>query len=178
MREILADLVAEQQALDQMLQRSPDRDWKRRTRSKGWTVHDTISHLAWSEDYAMHALQGDRKRLREAAESGGVDGFNEMGIKAGRGKRPQEVIEWWRFSRAAVVDSLSRRKPEERIPWYVGDMSARTLPGLTAWTSKRHSTARTRTPPGSATSPGSRGPRSPMPSKRPARSTQSRSGWS
>ena len=127
MREILADLVAEQQALDQMLQRSPDRDWKRRTRAKGWTVHDTISHLAWSEDYAMHALQDDRKRLREAAASGGVDGFNETGVKAGRGKRPQEVIEWWRFSRAAVVDSLSRRKPDERIPWYVSDMSARTF---------------------------------------------------
>ncbi|MFH2072254.1 MAG: maleylpyruvate isomerase N-terminal domain-containing protein, partial [Actinomycetota bacterium] len=98
MREILADLVAEQQALDQMLQRAPERDWKRSTRAKGWTVQDTISHLAWSEDYALHALQDERKRLREIAGSSSVDGFNELGVKAGRGKRPQEVIEWWRFS--------------------------------------------------------------------------------
>ncbi|MBU1494050.1 MAG: maleylpyruvate isomerase family mycothiol-dependent enzyme [Actinobacteria bacterium] len=127
MREILADLVAEQQALDQMLQRAPERDWKRSTRAKGWTVQDTISHLAWSEDYALHALQDERTRLREIAGSSSVDGFNELGVKAGRGKRPQEVIEWWRFSRAAVVDSLSRTGADARVPWIVGDMSARTF---------------------------------------------------
>ena len=127
MREILADLVAEQQALDQMLQRAPEREWKKGTRSKGWTVQDTISHLAWSEDYALFALQGERKRLREVAGSGSVDGFNELGVKAGRGKRPQEVIEWWRFSRASVVDSLSRCGAEDRVPWMVSDMSAKTF---------------------------------------------------
>jgi uncharacterized protein (TIGR03084 family) len=127
MREILADLVAEQQALDQMLQRAPERDWKRPTRAKGWTVQDTISHLAWSEDYALAALQDERKKLREVAGSATVDGFNELGVKAGRGKRPQEVMEWWRFSRAAVVDSLSRCTPVDRIHWMVSDMSARTF---------------------------------------------------
>jgi len=127
MREILADLVAEQQALDQMLQRAPERDWKKSTRAKGWTVQDTINHLAWSEDYALHALQDERTRLREIAGSPSVDGFNQLGVKAGRGKRPQEVIEWWRFSRAAVVDSLSRSVAEDRVPWMVGDMSARTF---------------------------------------------------
>ena len=127
MREIHADLVAEQQALDQMLQRAPERDWKKNTRSKGWTVQDTISHLAWSEDYALYALQGEKQRLREVSGSGSVDGFNETGVKAGRGKRPQEVIEWWRFSRASVVDSLSRCGPDDRIPWMVSDMSAKTF---------------------------------------------------
>jgi uncharacterized protein (TIGR03084 family) len=127
MREILADLVAEQQALDQMLQRAPERDWKRPTRAKGWTVQDTISHLAWSEDYSLYALQGDRKRLKEVTTPARLDGFNEQGVAAGRGKRPQEVIEWWRFSRAAVVDSLSRCMATDRVPWMVDDMSARTF---------------------------------------------------
>lgn len=126
MREILADLVAEQQALDQMLQRAPDRDWKRRTRTAKWTVQDTISHLAWSEDYALAALNGNEDLLAEVGAIG-VEGFSQKGIDAGRGKRPQEVIEWWRFSRAAVVDALSRRRPDERIPWFVSDMSARTF---------------------------------------------------
>ena len=127
MREILADLVAEQQALDQMLQRAPERDWKKPTRAKGWTVQDTISHLAWSEDHALHALQGERKHLRAIAGSSSIEGFNQQGVDAGRGKRPQEVIEWWRFSRASVVDSLSRCGSTDRIPWMVGDMSARTF---------------------------------------------------
>ncbi|MCJ7724894.1 MAG: maleylpyruvate isomerase family mycothiol-dependent enzyme [Acidimicrobiia bacterium] len=127
MREILADLVAEQQALDQMLQRAPEREWKKSTRAKGWTVQDTISHLAWSEDHALHALHGERKHLRAIAGSSNIEGFNQEGVDAGRGKRPQEVIEWWRFSRASVVDSLSRCRSGDRIPWMVGDMSARTF---------------------------------------------------
>ncbi|MCB2222897.1 MAG: maleylpyruvate isomerase family mycothiol-dependent enzyme [Actinobacteria bacterium] len=127
MREILADLVAEQQGLDQLLQRAPERDWKKPTRAKGWTVQDTISHLAWSEDHALYALQGDRKQLKQLTTPDRLDGFNEEGVAAGRGKRPQEVIEWWRFSRAAVVDSLSRCMASDRIPWMVGDMSARTF---------------------------------------------------
>jgi uncharacterized protein (TIGR03084 family) len=127
MREILADLVAEQQALDQLLQRAPERDWKRKVPGGKWTVQDTISHLAWSEGYAMSALDGDRKRLAEIAGSATIDEINQLGVEEGHGKRPQEIIEWWRHSRAAVVDALSRRRAEDRIPWFVSDMSARTF---------------------------------------------------
>jgi uncharacterized protein (TIGR03084 family) len=127
MREILADLVAEQQALDQLLQRAPERDWKRKVPGAKWTVQDTISHLAWSEGYAMSALDGDRKTLAEATKASTVDELNELGVREGQGKRPQEIIEWWRHNRAAVVDALSRRRADERIPWFVSDMSARTF---------------------------------------------------
>jgi len=126
MREILADLVAEQQGLDQLLQRAPDRDWRKPTRARGWSVQDTISHLAWSEDYSLAALRGETQLLAEVTGAG-IDGFNQRGVVAGKGKRPQEVIEWWRFSRAAVVDSLSRLKASGRVPWVSGDVSARTF---------------------------------------------------
>ena len=66
MREILADLVAEQQALDQLLQRAPERDWRVATPAKGWTVQDTISHLAASEDHAFAALEGAAEVFAEA----------------------------------------------------------------------------------------------------------------
>jgi hypothetical protein len=49
MREILADLVAEQQGLDQSLQRAPDRDWRQRVATGGVTVQDTIAILASGE---------------------------------------------------------------------------------------------------------------------------------
>lgn len=127
MREILADLVAEQQALDQLLQRAPERDWKRKVPGGKWTVQDTISHLAWSEGYAMSALDGDRKALAKATKASTVDELNELGVREGQGKRPQEIIEWWRHNRAAVVEALSHRRPADRIPWFVSDMSARTF---------------------------------------------------
>jgi uncharacterized protein (TIGR03084 family) len=127
MREILADLVAEQQALDQLLQRAPDRDWKRQTPAAGWTVQDTISHLAASEERALRTINRDRKLPAEIKAAGGVDAFNRAGVEAGRSKRPQEVIEWWRHSRAAVVEALSRTPRQARLSWSAGAMGARTF---------------------------------------------------
>jgi uncharacterized protein (TIGR03084 family) len=127
MREILADLVAEQQALDQLLQRAPDREWKRPTPAAGWTVQDTISHLAATEERAVRAIAGDRKLAAEIKTAGGVDAYNQAGVETGRAKRPQEVIEWWRHSRAEVVEALSRTLHQTRISWYAGPMGARTF---------------------------------------------------
>ena len=56
MREILADLVAEQQGLDQSLQRAPDRDWRQRVAPGGVTVQDTIAILAWGEQHAARLI--------------------------------------------------------------------------------------------------------------------------
>lgn len=127
MRETLADLVAEQQALDQLLQRAPDRDWKRQTPAADWSVQDTISHLAATEETALRALAGDPSLSAEVDAAGGIDAYNHAGVELGRSKRPQEVIEWWRHSRAAVVEVLSRTPHQARVSWYAGPMAARTF---------------------------------------------------
>ena len=49
MREILSDLVAEEQHLDQFLQGLADREWKKKTPAEGWTIKDQVSHLAHVE---------------------------------------------------------------------------------------------------------------------------------
>ncbi len=129
MRSILADLVAEQQTLDQLLQRAPDRDWRRRATSSGWTVQDTISHLAWSEDNALRALEdGDADPVTTVCGDGASR--NDPGVTAGRGKRPQEIIEWWRHARAAVVDALSRRRPDVRIGWPMPETDTETFAAI------------------------------------------------
>jgi uncharacterized protein (TIGR03084 family) len=127
MREILADLVAEQQGLDQSLQRAPDRDWKKRLAPGGPTVQETIARLAWGEQHAARLLLGDAKVIGEIEAYPDSDAFHKAGMTQGRTKRPQEVIEWWRFARADVVDALSRVTASTRIPWFGGDISARTF---------------------------------------------------
>jgi uncharacterized protein (TIGR03084 family) len=127
MREILADLVAEQQYLDQSLQRSPDRDWKAKTPVKGWNVQDTIAHLAWSEERAAKALQGDLDFLEEAEAFDDLDAYIAAGVTENRGRRPQEIIEWWRHGRADVVDALSRSSRSDRVQWFLGSMSVMTF---------------------------------------------------
>lgn len=127
MREILADLVAEQQGLDQSLQRAPDRDWRQRVATGGVTVQDTIAILAWGEQHAARLITSKSSIDDLTAEYGDLTTFEKAGVAEGKGKRPQEVIEWWRFARADVVDALSRMKPGQKIRWLDGRITARTF---------------------------------------------------
>lgn len=126
MREILSDLVAEQQQLDQFLQTLRDRQWATPTPAEGWTIQDTVSHLAYTEAFAADVLERGRERIDEE-DVASVDEWTQRGVDEGRGRRHQEIIEWWRFGRADVVEALSRMVATDRVPWIYGDMSARTF---------------------------------------------------
>jgi uncharacterized protein (TIGR03084 family) len=125
-REILSDLVAEQQFLDQFLQRIGSKDWERPTPAKGWSVRDTISHLADSAELAADALNGGN-RIDEYRTAPDLDVLRQEAVKKGRKMRYQDVIEWWRGGRAKVVEPLSRMEAENRIEWIAGTMNARTF---------------------------------------------------
>ncbi|HUO45874.1 MAG TPA: maleylpyruvate isomerase family mycothiol-dependent enzyme [Acidimicrobiia bacterium] len=126
MREILSDLVAEQQFLDQFLQRIGQKDWERPTPAKGWSVRDTISHLADSAELAADALNGGN-RIDQYRTAPDLDTLRQEAVKKGRKMRYQDVIEWWRGGRAKVVEPLSRMDAEQRIEWIAGSMKARTF---------------------------------------------------
>lgn len=126
MREILSDLVAEQQFLDQSLQRIPIKNWDRVTPSKPWTVRDTISHLADFAELAADTLLGG-ERVKEWQKASDLDALRQRAIDRGRAMRPQDVIEWWRGGRAKVVEPLSHMSEEDRVEWIEGTMSARTF---------------------------------------------------
>jgi len=126
MREILSDLVAEEQHLDQFLQGLNDREWKRATPAAGWTIQDQVSHLAHVESLAAEVLEQGKKRI-VAEKVTDIDEWTAVGVAIGRPQRHQEVIEWWRHGRADVVDALSRMSAAERVPWLYGDMSARSF---------------------------------------------------
>ena len=127
MREILSDLVAEQQSLDQFLQRVAIRDWDRPTPAAGWSIRDTVSHLATFEEYAYNALAEGGSRQAEADAYPNDEAFTAAGLPRGRAMRAQDVIEWWRGARAKVIEELSKSQPNTRVPWFKADMSARTF---------------------------------------------------
>ncbi len=87
MSEILADLVAEQQGLDQSLQRAPDRDWKKKVGNRGWSVQDTIAYLWWTERHVAGVLADEIIPSKAIAKHGGIEGF-EVGIEPR--SRPEE----------------------------------------------------------------------------------------
>ena len=126
MREILSDLVAEQQFLDQSLQRIPIKHWDKLTPAKPWTVRDTISHLADFAELAADTLSGGN-RVKEWQNASDLDALRQRAIEKGRKMRPQDVIEWWRAGRARVVEPLSHMSEKDRVEWIQGTMSARTF---------------------------------------------------
>ncbi len=126
MREILSDLVAEQQFLDQFLQKIGPKDWERPTPAKGWSIRDTISHLADSAHLAGDALAGG-DAIETYRTAPNLDALRQEAVKKGRKMRYQDVIEWWRGGRAKVVEPLSRMDADQRIDWIAGSMSARTF---------------------------------------------------
>ena len=125
MREILSDLVAEEQALDQFLQRISERQWITPTPAD-WTIMETICHLAYTEHFGAKVIAEGRAAL-DAANITDIDEWTARGIAEGKGKRYQQVIEWWRYGRADVVDALSRMQATDRIPWVLGEMSAKSF---------------------------------------------------
>lgn len=128
MREILSDLVAEEQALDQFLQRVHEREWTLPTPARGWSIMDTVCHLAYSETFAANVIEKGQEWIDEAGIAD-FDDWMERGVVEGKAKgfRYQAVIEWWRNGRASVVDALSRMFGDERIPWLIRPMSAKAL---------------------------------------------------
>ena len=126
MREILSDLVAEEQALDQFLQRAHEREWTLPTPARGWSIMDTVCHLAYSETFAANVIEHGQSWIDEA-EIVDLEDWMERGVVQGAGLRYQGVIEWWRNGRASVVDALSRMIGDERIPWLIKPMSAKAF---------------------------------------------------
>jgi len=126
-REILSDLVAEEQSLDQLLQKIAIRDWTRRKTARGWTIQDVVAFLALSEEFALSVIEDGETAIRESDGYGSLDEYASPGIERGRSMRPQDVIEWWRGARAGVVDALSRMGPSDRLPWFGGNIAARSF---------------------------------------------------
>ena len=94
MQEILSNLVAEQQLLDQYLQSIPVRNWNTKTTYKNWDITAHVSYLAALEDLANNALKKKGTEFNKYRGPKGLEKFEKEAIKKGSDMRPQDVIEY------------------------------------------------------------------------------------
>lgn len=129
MEEILRDLAEEQRALERVLEAIEDPQWELPTPAQGWSVKDSVSHIAHIDEVASMILDGDLSPIQQARDMavGYQSNFNEIGVKKGRSMTPREVLGWWKKARESMMERLWRREPKERIPWFVMPMSARAF---------------------------------------------------
>ncbi len=125
MKEILADLKEEQEALERFLMGLQEWQWDLPTPAEGWTVRDSISHLAHIDEVAVALISGDNTPLEQAAKIGVR--FNDIGLNKGRSMSPEGVLRWWREARSREMELLAGCDPKQRIPWFAMPMGARAF---------------------------------------------------
>ena len=83
MQEILSNLVAEQQFLDQYLQSIPIRNWSLKTSYKNWDITAHVSYLAAIEDLTFNALKKNGSDFNKFKGPKGLEKFEKEAIKKG-----------------------------------------------------------------------------------------------
>jgi uncharacterized protein (TIGR03084 family) len=128
--EILVDLAAQHEELDDLLADLEDGDWARPSACAGWSVADVVVHLTQSDDGAVASVEGRLPEGGLGMERQGpanVDAWAEQMVVAERGTQPGVVLGRWRTTTAALRAALGRCDLSARVPWVTGQLTARTL---------------------------------------------------
>jgi uncharacterized protein (TIGR03084 family) len=122
--KLLLDLEAEHADLDALVSALPAAEWDRVTPAEGWSVRDTISHLAFFDEQGrLAATEPDAFRAGLADVIADLDAFVDAGPEQGRTMPAGEVLAWWREARRACLDALAAVPESTRLPWYGPDMN-------------------------------------------------------
>lgn len=124
MSDLVTDLAAETEVIEQMLAGRPDADWELQTPAEGWLLRDQISHLAFFDDAATASVLDPERFQAEAKEqiAGGMD-FPDRIARELRSMPVAELHAWFRRARLALISATGERDPKERVPWYGPSMS-------------------------------------------------------
>jgi uncharacterized protein (TIGR03084 family) len=118
------DLLVETAELDGPLASLDEAAWATPTPAEGWTVRDQVSHLAHFDEAAvLSATDPDRFRAERVEAGDDVDGFTTRIADRHRSMPGDELLAWFRRSRATLVDVFGALDPSARVPWYGPDMS-------------------------------------------------------
>lgn len=124
MQDLIADLVAEQAAVERALTGlDPDR-WDVPSPAEGWTLRDCVAHLA-EIDHVAATIAVDRHMPRMSRAAPG-DPLS-AGQREARTLSSDALFSWWREGRERLAAALSPLDPRDRLPWFGPPMSARSF---------------------------------------------------
>ncbi len=129
MKDLCYDLEKEYEELDNIVATLNSSQWQTVTPFYGWTVKDEISHLAYFDEACV--LSATDKEAFKKHFDNMVEGINTIEALhkkvnyVGNNMSDEELLEWWRKERTALVAAYEKLDPKERLPWYGPTMSAR-----------------------------------------------------
>jgi uncharacterized protein (TIGR03084 family) len=139
---IFDDLAAEQERLEDILAGLDEAQWTSASAAAGWTVADTVLHLAQTEEMVQTSVSGRELGPGFGAGTGNTGTGNtgtgntgtgntvdEIADQAVRMERagPSEVFERWQRARQAALAALRAADPGRPVPWVAGTMKPATL---------------------------------------------------
>jgi uncharacterized protein (TIGR03084 family) len=128
LREVAADLRAEQDTLDAIVAGLTDEQWRLATPSPGWSVADQIGHLTYFDGAAATAMTdpeaftASAKQLLEVADDDERDA-----LTLHRHLSPPELLEGWRLNRRRLQDVAASLDEGARVAWYGPSMGAKSF---------------------------------------------------
>lgn len=130
--QVRTDLLAEQEALDNMVAQLADEQWSLPTPSPRWTVAHQIAHLAYFDNAASIAINDPEgfpalvEVLRSTGE-GGELAKDEITLAKYLGMTPIAELLAWRADRAFLAGAAANLTNDQRIPWYGPSMGAKSF---------------------------------------------------
>jgi uncharacterized protein (TIGR03084 family) len=125
--EVLTDLLAEQQVLDDIVAALTPDQWQLPTPSPGWSVADQIGHLTYFDGTAALAIVDPaafNNAMAELLSSGGGD---DVTLGALRAMTSDELLAAWRANRSALAAAAETLDNDTRVAWYGPSMGAKSF---------------------------------------------------
>jgi uncharacterized protein (TIGR03084 family) len=127
MEQICDDLDAEYRVLRDLLDPLDDADWDLETPAEGWSIADSVGHLAYFDDKALLSLtDADLFAVELADIAGDMTAFEAGHLATIRSRTGPSILAWWDRSHAAMVRAYRELDPRQRVLWYGPPMAARS----------------------------------------------------
>ncbi len=129
--QVAADLVAEQQDLDDLLSPIDPSMWATATASQGWSIADQIGHLTYFDGTAALAITDPdafRAHVPELLSNFGDEvAVDEATLGPFRAMDPEQLLAAWRANRTRLADATKMLENDTRVAWYGPSMGAKSF---------------------------------------------------
>ena len=126
-KQVAADLLAEQDALDEIVAGISEEQWNLPTPAPGWAVRDQIGHLAYFDGTAAMAIS-DPEAFKAAVQelmAGGDESVEDRTLY--RHLSPSDLLDAWRNNRRRLAEVSAGLDDGTRVEWYGPSMGAKSF---------------------------------------------------
>ncbi len=130
--QVRSDLIAEQDALDDIVVALTAEQWDTPTPSPRWTVADQIGHLTYFDNAAVAAIIDPEAFQALVAElweiaSQGDEAADQLTLGPYRAMSSVELLDAWRAGRASLADASATLANDTRVDWYGPQMGSKSF---------------------------------------------------